>query len=183
MHRYDHGGAERICELARLEIIERVCAADGHEQHVDKTYLGDLLAGELVADIARVEYAHALHLIEEHHVAAALRAIALIVEGGEADDLYALDLILAGLGDYDGLARGAGHVVVIEMIVADRYRVAVDVLHVIAHLGTARIGKNGDAVLIRQKEAGLSVPFNIHYINSIYIILMRRPWQAPRRGL
>ena len=83
---------------------------------------------------------------------AAKRAFLVVMEGGEADYPYALDFMLAVVGDYYGLAFGGLDIVVIEMIVAHRYGVAGDLADLVAGLGTAGIREDGYAVLICEQE-------------------------------
>ena len=146
-------------------------AADREDEDVDVAeQLG--LRGRLVAAAPEVRHVHALRLQQERGVASCGRVgrLRLVgVEGeraGDAEDLHAADLVLAGPVDHDRLAAHAVAVVVVGVVAADGDDVGCGPAHVEA--GRAVGGVHHDGRLARaDADAGVPEPANVHAVPSL----------------
>ena len=76
--------------------------------------------------------------------------------------MNALDVVFARAADNLGIAAQNADVVVIVVFVAYCHDICMHGRYFITVGRIARIGQNGAAVAVRQKKAGMSIPFNFH---------------------
>jgi hypothetical protein len=96
VHRDHERGADRVDDAGHLVLGHRVGAVDRDHHDVDLADLAQVLAGELVVEVAEVGDAQVGGLEDEDRVAVALGAGAAVHAGGDVADAQVLqrDVVL-----------------------------------------------------------------------------------------
>src|SRR3990172_8708652 len=151
MHGDDHLGVKLAHHLGGPGRVYGVEPSHGYHQHVYRAHGLDYLRGQELAEVTKVGQAQAVHLQDKDGVAAPLAPPSIIVIDGngrgntvDADVLHPLVYGIPACGaeapQYQGTARGHGHIIMVRVLVGDE-----DSIHAgngsyrIAYRGTGRV--------------------------------------------
>ena len=156
MHRNDDPGLQLLPDLVSLVAVYRIKTADRDEQSVAGTDLRGLFVAQKMPEIPEVDDVHAFRREDVDQIAAALRALAFIVETGDRTDRErALARVFR---DPD-----AAEIIVIKVTVARVYRVRRGICIRKSLYAIKRIYYQ--FIISRlQGEAGMTVPCDLHTV-------------------
>ena len=111
-----------------------------------------------------MQQADSIHLHQKHDVAPTFRAVFFIVPGGNARDAHAMNLVHARLCNAYRIAQRGLKIVMVVVIVARSHGIDLYRCDGIPRLRRTWIHQDPHAGIARQKETGMSQPFQNHTI-------------------
>src|SRR6185503_4403454 len=111
--------------------------------------------------VAEVADEQVIEADREDGVAAARRALVLVMEGPEPSHKDLADLVLAGAAQHHGLARDRLEAGMTGVLVRDRHEVGLGPRDGVARLGIRGVGED-DALAAAHTEASVSQPSEVH---------------------